>query len=236
MFNCAIVKRIRYEMIAPLSALILAVIFQSPAHATQLGGFTLILGGISTGSAFNHNVWFNTYIGSILLFSSPYDITNLPSSFEINLTPSDAAFAPAAKLLTDGVNENIKDFYSIAFNDGATCCGPSSSEAQGFFPGGGGPDFKGDTITSIQITVYNISGGANGTTGTLAYDESLVVNGNMDTPEPSAFWLTGVALVLVMGVRKRWFAWISDRASSAGWSRRKGSDGICVSRLFSPRR
>ena len=70
-------------------------------------------------------------------------------------TSSDAA--SAIGLLTDGLNEFIlMQSWMERFN-GGNQTEKSTSEAAAFFPGGGGPDFAGYTITGVSETLNSIS-------------------------------------------------------------------------------
>jgi hypothetical protein len=167
------------------------------ASPVQLGGFTLILGGLS-GSLGESTIWFNTYIDNTLVATASYPISNVPDTFSDTLTSSDSNFAAVVALLTNGVNDNIKDFVGLDGDFGpSSCCGPSSTEAPGFFPGGGGPDFKGDTITSVDITWYDVSVNSS----FVAFDETFIVNGTTPVPEPGGLLPLGIALVATIGVR-----------------------------------
>ncbi len=167
------------------------------ASPIELGGFTLILGGLS-GPLDESTIWFNTYIDNTLVATTSYPVSSVPDTFSDTLTSSDSNFAAVASLLTNGVNDNIKDFVGLDGDfDPSLCCGPSATEAVGFFPGGGGPDFKGDTITSVDITWYDVSVNSS----FVAYDETFIVNGTTPVPEPAGLIPVGIALLAIIRVR-----------------------------------
>jgi hypothetical protein len=175
----------------------------SDMNPTELGGFTLFT-QLST-SLISDTVWFNAYIGNTLIATTSYPITSLPDTFGATVTPADSNFAALAALLTNGIDNSIEDFIGLGFNYGSTCCGPTSTESRGFFPSGGGPDFKGDTITSIDVTWYGVSGTLNGSTGQVAYDETLAIFGTTAVPEPAGLIPAGVSLfaLTLLSIRRR---------------------------------
>ncbi len=190
----------RMVVFVALTCLSVAVV---PARASVLGSF-----------------WLEATIGygPVAPSSLSYGLTVGPSSvFWESLTPADSgrsftadaltnpAFADIVATLTNGVDDSMSQTIQIV----RLISTLQGSEQGTFFPYGGGPDFAGDTISSLVLNIDQLSIAD----GSVDFHCTLDVMGT--APEPLCFAPVGVALMLLATfrraqARRRWFSPIGN--------------------------
>jgi len=136
--------------------------------------------------------------GAVLFADHRYSSADAGSTF-VATSANEAAFATAAQLLTNGVNDNIEvDWGPFTLAEG-NAFGSGSTEANRFFgdpSGASGIDFAGFAIDSIDLTFsdnFSVTPDASSDTTTVVGGITVQVFGHL-VPEPSTASLVGLGL------------------------------------------